>query len=131
MKLEKPIKINQQTLDDLQKNKALMLFVPSACIFLIIQSFEYEIRDETVIKKRFLRKNIVLQEKNIYLTDIVIWGYGESGYWGTYNEGGLETLLHFYDFSTLRESFIKTIKKPLEELGIKFTTTKNEQHPQA
>lgn len=78
----------------------------------------------SLIIKKWFKKSFINQE-NIYLTDIELWGYNTVDFfWGTFNEDDISVFLYTYDLIRLRNNYEQFIKKPLQELGFEIIAIK-------
>ena len=123
MKLEKPIKISESTLESLEFSKKKILFLDKTG-FIILSDFEIEWKTEKKSFWKFANKI----ETNIYITSIEVWVYNhEKEFWGTIREQSLSNIVWMYDFRTLRKNYEDKIQKPLAFLD--FEIKKTEKNP--
>ena len=119
-KLEKPIRISTDIYNTISalKNKLLLTSGPG---LIIIKDFNVETKETKV--RHLFRSPTYVKSSDLYITDIELRGYNSLlEYWGTYTtDESIHFLFDYFDFSKMRNDYVRKIRRPLEKLGIDFT----------
>jgi hypothetical protein len=98
------------------------MIITSENTLLMIRDYKIEKITEEKKKRHLFKPTTLVTEENEYLTEIDIMGYNiKLEYWGTYStDTTIRYMFDNYDFSSMRDNYIRKIKTPLEKLGIDF-----------
>ena len=121
-KLNKPILITTDIYNTISALKNKMLLTSNSELMMIR---DYKIEKITQEKKEhhLFKPSTLVNETLEYLTEVDIMGYNSKlEYWGTYStDDSIRIMFDYYNFTSMRDNYIRKIKTPLQKLGIDFT----------
>lgn len=121
-KLEKPIPLTTDIYNTISALKNKLLLTPEPSL-IIIKDYRIEKISKERKERHLFKPSTLLTETNEFLTEIDIMGYNPKlEYWGTFcTDTSIRIMFDYYNFTSMRENYIRKIKTPLQKLGIDFT----------
>lgn len=121
-KLEKPIPMTSYIYNTISALKNKLLLTPEPSL-IIINDYKIEKITKEVKERHLFKPSTLVNKTNEFLTEIDILGYNSKlEYWGTFcTDASIQMMFDYYNFSLMRENYIRKIKTPLQKLGIDFT----------
>jgi hypothetical protein len=112
MKLNKPIKLTLSQYNDLDfiKNSLLLRNTHSNIVYMYLADFKVEKVTEEKTVKRLFKKDEVVKNEKLLLTEInfLIWKE-EYGAWYILTDEAIKTILNFFDVKIWKNNYNKTI----------------------
>jgi hypothetical protein len=123
--LKEPIKITKQIKDALDITKKTLLFSSNRNWLLIIVNTKVE-EKELITKHWSFFKHTTSTDIEYYITeaDIMVWN-SDKKEWAKLTEIGINLLLSYENPIKMKNTFLNSIKAPLENLGVTFYIKNN------
>ena len=121
MKLDKPIQVDMNMINELLSLKNKILLLKRSSHLLVVTDFKYESR---ITKKVGLFKNKTKELLFLTELEINIWNY-EKKYWGIMNNRDqMQHLIHFNNLRSMRNNYEDYFKSAIDAAGMEIVRKK-------